>query len=120
MFLLLPDSPVSAPLLRQRQRRMAVERLRENQTGVENKHLKLYQVKEAFLDYKMYFFFLLGVVCNIPNGGISNFGTLIIQGFGYSTLVTTLMQVKTIRVYRRFDKADFSRFHTVLSLLCPS
>lgn len=30
---------------------------------------------------------------NIPNGGISNFGTIIIQGFGFSTLVTTLMQI---------------------------
>lgn len=72
---------------------MAVERVRENQTGVENKRLKPYQIKEAFLDYKLYIFFLLGCVCNIPNGGISNFGTLIIQGFGFSTLVTTLMQV---------------------------
>jgi MFS transporter, ACS family, DAL5 transporter family protein len=67
--------------------------LRENQTGVENKHLKRYQVVEAFKDPKIYLFFLLGVVGNIPNGGISNFGTLIIKGFGFSTLVTTLMQV---------------------------
>lgn len=29
--------------------------------------------------------FILGVVANIPNGGISNFGTLIIKGFGFST-----------------------------------
>jgi hypothetical protein len=43
--------------------------------------------------YKTYLFFLLGVVGNIPNGGISNFGTIIIKGFGFSTLVTTLMQV---------------------------
>ena len=34
-----------------------------------------------------------GVVGNVPNGGISNFGTIIIKGFGFSTLVTTLMQV---------------------------
>ena len=93
MFLLLPDSPVTAPLLSQRHRRMAVERIRENQTGVENKRFKAYQVKEAFLDYKLYIMFCLGCVCNIPNGGISNFGTIIIQGFGFSTLVTTLMQV---------------------------
>lgn len=111
MFIFLPDSPVSAPGLSQRGRRLAVERLKENQTGVENKHLKPRQIMEAFLDYKMYFFFMLGVVCkctlvfnwplnrvlknagNIPNGGISNFGTIIIQGFGFSTLVTTLMQV---------------------------
>ncbi|KAL8952099.1 MAG: hypothetical protein Q9222_001967 [Ikaeria aurantiellina] len=84
---------VTAKLLTQKQRRMAVERLRENQTGVENKHLKGYQVREAFMDYKLYLFFILGVVGNIPNGGISNFGTIIIRGFGFSTLVTTLMQV---------------------------
>ncbi|EZF32340.1 transporter [Trichophyton mentagrophytes] len=93
IFLFLPDSPVTAPFLNQRDRRRAVERVRSNQTGIENKKLKPYQIKEAFLDYKLYLFFLLGVVCNIPNGGISNFGTIIIQGFGFSTLVTTLMQI---------------------------
>ena len=93
MFIMLPDSPVTAKLLTNRQRRMAIERLRENQTGVENKHMKGYQIREAFLDYKLYLFFILGVVGNIPNGGISNFGTIIIKGFGFSTLVTTLMQV---------------------------
>ncbi|KAI4843955.1 hypothetical protein E4T44_06465 [Aureobasidium sp. EXF-8845] len=46
-----------------------------------------------YCSYKTYLFFLLGVVGNIPNGGISNFGTIIIKGFGFSTLVTTLMQV---------------------------
>ncbi|OJJ72448.1 hypothetical protein ASPBRDRAFT_195155 [Aspergillus brasiliensis CBS 101740] len=93
MFIILPDSPVSAPLLNKRQRRIAVERVRENQTGIENKHIKPHQIWEAFTDYKLYFFFFLGVVCNIPNGGISNFGTIIIKGFGFSTLVTTLMQI---------------------------
>ena len=42
---------------------MAVERIRENQTGVENKHLKPYQILEAFMDYKLYVFFTLGMVC---------------------------------------------------------
>ena len=93
LFFFLPDSPVTAPLLTPKERRWAVERLRENQTGVENKHLKRYQVIEAFKDVKLYLFFILGVVGNIPNGGISNFGTIIIKGFGFSTLVTTLMQV---------------------------
>lgn len=63
MFIFLPDSPVSAPGLTPRERRIAVERLRENQTGVENKHLKPYQVLEAFMDYKLYIFFMLGCVC---------------------------------------------------------
>lgn len=93
LFFFLPDSPVTAPMLTENERRWAVERLRVNQTGVENKHLKRYQVVEAFTGPKLYLFFLLGFVGNVPNGGISNFGTIIIQGFGFSTLVTTLMQV---------------------------
>ncbi|KAI1169688.1 putative MFS allantoate transporter [Nemania sp. FL0916] len=93
MFIFLPDSPVTAKGLSKSEKRMAVQRLRENQTGIENKHLKAYQVKEAFLDIKLYLFFALGIVCNVPNGGISNFGTLIIQGFGFNKLGTTLLQI---------------------------
>lgn len=93
LFILLPDSPVSAPMLSPRERRIAVARLRADQTGVENKHFKRYQLVEALKDPKTYLFFVMGVLQNTPNGGISNFGTLIIQGFGFSTLVTTLMQI---------------------------
>ncbi|KAK7901053.1 hypothetical protein LTR67_003339 [Exophiala xenobiotica] len=89
----MPDSPVTAKFLNQREKRIAVERLKGNQTGIENKHLKPYQVVEAFTDIKTYLLFFLALVGNVPNGGISNFGTLIIKGFGFSTLVTTLMQI---------------------------
>jgi len=109
MFFLVPDSPVTAKRLTLHEKRIAVERLRENQTGVENKTLKPYQIKEAFLDYKLYMFFLIALMQSIVNGGISNFGTIIINGFGFSTrmyssfclrhhtentvVVTTLMQI---------------------------
>ncbi|KAN0096689.1 putative MFS allantoate transporter [Hyaloscypha variabilis] len=93
MFFLVPDSPVTAKRLSLHEKKLAVERLRENQTGVENKTLKPYQIREAFLDYKLYLFFLIALMQSIVNGGISNFGTIIIKGFGFSTLVTTLMQV---------------------------
>ena len=85
----MPDSPVTAKFLNPREKRIAVERLKANQTGIENKHLKAYQVCEAFKDIKLYFFFTLGVVGNIPNGGISNFGTIIIKGMMNSSLSTT-------------------------------
>lgn len=73
MFIFLPDSPVTAKGLSKRERRMAVERLRENQTGVENKNLKPYQILEAFMDYKLYIFFTLGVVCMCLLISLSNF-----------------------------------------------
>lgn len=51
MMIFLPDSPVTAKGLNEREKRIAVERLRDNQTGIENKHLKWYQVREAFTEY---------------------------------------------------------------------
>jgi hypothetical protein len=115
IFIFLPNSPVDTRAFTKRERQMIVERMRNDQTGIENKHLKWYQVKEALLDYKLYILFCQGVLCmsdllqshhmwgelkadyimsdNIPNGGFSNFGTIIIKGFGFSTLGTTLLQV---------------------------
>lgn len=39
IYIFLPDSPVTAKGLSQREKQVAVERLREDQTGVENKRL---------------------------------------------------------------------------------
>ena len=58
--ILMPDSPVTAKFLSKREKRIAVERLKSNQTGIENKHLKPYQIAEAFMDIKLYLFFVLG------------------------------------------------------------
>lgn len=66
--------------------------MKENQTGVENKELKPYQVWEAFKDPKLYLFYILGTVCNLPNGGISNFGTLIVRGIFKTDLLAAAMQ----------------------------
>ncbi|KAH0848173.1 putative transporter [Fonsecaea pedrosoi] len=128
----MPDSPVTAKFLNDREKRIAVERLMSNQTGVECKILKAckpYQIWEAFTDIKLYLFFMLGVVGNIPNGGISNFGTLIIKGFGFSTLVTTLMQIPygffiilsiltCVFLNNRFPNNNRCKF--ILLFLCPN
>ncbi|KAH9232477.1 hypothetical protein K456DRAFT_1750859 [Colletotrichum gloeosporioides 23] len=82
----LPDNPITSKALSQREKKIVIERLRENQTGVENKTLKLYQVREAFTDFKLYFFFMIALLQAIVNGGTSNFGTLIIKGFNFSAL----------------------------------
>ncbi|KAL2882797.1 hypothetical protein SGCOL_002009 [Colletotrichum sp. CLE4] len=89
----LPDNPITSNKLTNREKKIVVERLRENQTGVENKTLKLYQVREAFTDYKLYFFFTIALLQAIVNGGTSNFGTLIIKGFKFSTLITAVLQI---------------------------
>ncbi len=70
-----------------------IARLRRNQTGVEQNQINWGQIKEAYLDYKTWLFALLGFLANIPNGGISNFSTLVIQGLGFNTFQTALLGI---------------------------
>ena len=55
----VPNSPVTAWFLSQEERVIAVERLRKGQTGVRCQKIKLSQVREAFLDVKLWLVFLM-------------------------------------------------------------
>ncbi|KUJ11093.1 MFS allantoate transporter [Mollisia scopiformis] len=93
VFLFLAENPASARFLSDDEKKMAVERVRENQTGIKNTTFKKYQLIEALLDPKTWFLFFFGLSTQVVNGSVSNFGTLTIKGFGYSSLVTTLLQI---------------------------
>ncbi|KAJ7636091.1 MFS general substrate transporter [Mycena polygramma] len=93
MFIFIPDSPYQTRWFTRAERLIIVSRKRDDQSGPDNRHWNSSQAIEAFLDIKTYLFFLFGFTANVPNGGTSNFGTLIIQGFGFNTLNTTLMQL---------------------------
>ena len=85
VFLLVaPDNQMNAWWLKEEDRLLAVERVRVNQQGIGNKHFKGYQLKEALLDPITWAFFLLALVGDIPNGGLSNFFSLLIVSFGYT------------------------------------
>ncbi|KAJ6504899.1 MFS general substrate transporter [Mycena vitilis] len=93
MFIFIPDSPYQTRWFTRAERLIIVSRKRDDQSGPDNRHWNSSQAIEAFMDVKTYLFFLFGFTANVPNGGTSNFGTLIIQGFGFNTLNTTLMQL---------------------------
>ncbi|KAF1846060.1 MFS general substrate transporter [Cucurbitaria berberidis CBS 394.84] len=93
VFFGLAENAASARWLSPEQRILAVQRLRVNNTGIKNKEIKRYQIVEALLDPKTWFFFFFGVSTQVVNGAASNFGSLIIKGFGFTTLKTTLLQI---------------------------
>ncbi|KAK8850644.1 hypothetical protein IAR55_004563 [Kwoniella newhampshirensis] len=93
LFFLLPNSPATFRGFSHDEKLIMIARMRKNQTGVENRTIKWSQVKETFLDYKTYMFCFLGLVGNIPNGGISNFSTLVIKGLGFDNLHTALLGI---------------------------
>ncbi|KAJ7281916.1 MFS general substrate transporter [Mycena rebaudengoi] len=93
MFIFIPDSPYQTHWFTRTERLIIVSRKRDDQNGPDNRHWSPSQALEAFMDVKTYLFFLFGFTANVPNGGTSNFGTLIVKGFGFDTFQTTLMQI---------------------------
>lgn len=69
----LPDNPVNAKFVSERQKAIAIDRVRGDQTGIENKTFKKSQMIEAFMDPKTWLMFLFNIWISIPNGGKLNF-----------------------------------------------
>ncbi|KAF8480338.1 MFS general substrate transporter [Russula ochroleuca] len=89
-FFLFPDSPTNAWFLTEDERAKAVRRIKENQTGVENKHFKKEQMIEAFTDPKTWLFALFAAFNNVPNS-LTNQIQIIIVSFGFNPIQTTLL-----------------------------
>jgi hypothetical protein len=82
LLALTPNTHASAWWLTREERLISVARLRHNQTGIANRTYKKDQFVECMLDPKTWTFFFIGFLGAIPNGGISNFSTLVIKGLG--------------------------------------
>ncbi|KNG44325.1 membrane transporter [Stemphylium lycopersici] len=81
---IVPDNQLNCRWLSKEDQVLAIERIRINAQGVGNKHFKWYQLKEALLDPLSWAFFFYALIADIPNGGISNFFSQLIVGFGYT------------------------------------
>jgi MFS transporter, ACS family, allantoate permease len=79
LWWLLPDSPLTATWLTERERIIAVERLKDNRTSVKNTHHKKAQIKEALCGIKVWML-VSAVFCdNLTNSLQSNFIGLILK-----------------------------------------
>jgi sugar phosphate permease len=88
---ILPDNPIHARFLSHSERTIAVERMRRGQTGIENNHFKIYQVKEALLDLKTWILVMMTLSIQMLNGAVSGFGSIIISSFGFNGLKSVLL-----------------------------
>ncbi|KAI1382046.1 major facilitator superfamily transporter allantoate [Hypoxylon crocopeplum] len=93
LYFYIPDSPMTARWLSDRDRALALARVRLNRTGVMNHNFKWYQAKEALMDPQTWMLVIIQFLTNVPSGGVASFGTQVIKGFGYSAINTTLLQM---------------------------
>lgn len=76
-----------------KKKKIAHVRVINNQSSLmgESKNIKKDQIIEALMDPKYYICVAAIIAQSITNAGITNFNALIINGFGYSSVKTSLM-----------------------------
>ncbi|KAG9230763.1 major facilitator superfamily domain-containing protein [Amylocarpus encephaloides] len=92
-IIFFPDSPMEAKFWKERERDIAIERLRANQMGIVSRKWRWDHVTEAVLDPKTWCWFFLVMAISIPSGGIGTFGPLIVQSFGFDQFRTILFNI---------------------------
>ncbi|KAF5315827.1 hypothetical protein D9611_004986 [Ephemerocybe angulata] len=89
-WLFFPDSPTNAWFLTPEERVQAIERIKVNQSGVENKRWKKDQFLETLRDPKVWIMALFAAIVNVPNSLI-NQRQIIVNQFGFAPIHTTLI-----------------------------
>ena len=75
------------------QKRLMIERVRANETGIQNKTYKRRQVIEALSDPVVWCYVLLQITSTLIIGGLGVFSNLIIASFGFTYLQTQLLNI---------------------------
>lgn len=93
VVIFLPDSPITAKFLSEEEKVAALERVRLDQGGTHNKHIKKYQIVETFKDIRTWIMFIIIMCIGIPNGGNSAFSNIITKSFGWTSRQALLLDM---------------------------
>lgn len=93
LVFLLPDDVITAKRFSIEEKALLIARARQNRTGVLNRSIKWYQIKEAFMDPQVWLLTLFTLFNEVINGGIANFGRLIVKGFVKDPLQTVALGI---------------------------
>ncbi|KAJ5771892.1 major facilitator superfamily domain-containing protein [Penicillium odoratum] len=87
----MPDNQGNARWLTDKEKLIAIERVRENQTVSASDKWKWSQFWEALRDPQTTFFFVCAVGNTMPSTFASQFSSQIVEGFGFSAINTTVI-----------------------------
>jgi len=69
-----------------------IERVRTNQTGIQNKTFRLERIKEALLDPQSWCYCEIAICITLSTSGLGVFANIIISGFHFTVLQTQLLE----------------------------
>ncbi|KAK5684897.1 hypothetical protein LTS10_002972 [Elasticomyces elasticus] len=87
----MPPDPIRAKGFTDRERFIAVSRMRENNSGVRNTHFKKEQLWEMLRDLRFWLCFFMALTMLVANGPVSTFTPIIINDLGFSGLNSLLL-----------------------------
>lgn len=68
-----------------------VERVRDNQTGLQNRQWKKSQFIEGFKDPQVWAYCVVSLTTTLPTSGLGGFANIVITSFGFTVLETQLL-----------------------------
>ncbi|KEF62843.1 uncharacterized protein A1O9_00816 [Exophiala aquamarina CBS 119918] len=90
LFWYLPNNIMTAKAFTPEQKALLIARSQTNRTGVYNRKIKWSQIVEALTDPQVWILFLFTLLNETINGGVANFGKLIVKGIaGNDPLLAT-------------------------------
>ncbi|KAL2753997.1 hypothetical protein ACRALDRAFT_1081223 [Sodiomyces alcalophilus JCM 7366] len=87
----MPDSPMRAKCFTEQEKHEMVERVRDNQTGIQNREFKKKQFVEGLTDPQVWGYCMISICTTLPTSGLGAFANIIINSFGFSVLETQLL-----------------------------
>lgn len=90
-YFVLPDSPITARFLSQREKVLHAKRLRENEQGVGTQVFKREQVYEALKDPNTWLYSFWVGAANVTNSIGTSFGNIMVSGMGFSKTESLLL-----------------------------
>ncbi|KAJ4490145.1 MFS general substrate transporter [Lentinula aciculospora] len=96
MLFTLPDSIESSRFVDEEEKKHVLNKVAQAGTGETNRTTgtwKSEQAIECLIDPKTWVFFAISICTQIPNSGTQNFGNLVLKGFGFTSLQTTLVGI---------------------------
>lgn len=93
MFVWLPDDIMSAKRFTLEEKALLIGRGRLARTGIINRRIKWYQIREAFIDPQVWILFFFMLLNETINGGIASFSKLIIKGLTGDALTTVALGI---------------------------
>ena len=92
-YFILDNDVSSARFLSEHEKLQAIERLRANQTGAGSREFKWKQALEALIEPKSWLFIGIALCLNVTAAVSNTFGPIIIEGFGFSSEITSLLNI---------------------------